>query len=43
MSWGTKILIVFILFVGGILFMVIKSSIQKTDLVTTDYYAKELK
>ena len=43
MNWGTKIFIVFAVFVSGILLMVFKSSIQKTDLVTTDYYAKELK
>ena len=43
MNWGTKILIVYVAFVVGIVFMVIKSSTQNTDLVTTDYYAKELK
>lgn len=43
MNWGTKIFIVFVVFVTGIVFMVFKSSIQKTDLVTSDYYAKELK
>ncbi len=43
MNWGYKILIVYIVFVLGILFMVFKSSVQKVDLVTTDYYAKELK
>ncbi len=43
MSWGYKILIVYIVFVFGILVMVFKSSNQKTDLVTTDYYEKELK
>ena len=43
MNWGTKILIVYVVFISGILFMVFKSSTQKTDLVTTDYYAKELK
>jgi len=43
MNWGTKILIVYVVFIAGILLMVFKSSIQKTDLVTTDYYAKELK
>ena len=43
MNWGTKILIVYIVFVLGIVFMVYKSSTQNTDLVTTDYYAKELK
>ncbi len=43
MNWGTKILIVYIVFILGILAMVYKSSTQNTDLVTTDYYAKELK
>ena len=43
MNWGYKILFVYVAFVAGILLMVFKSSTQKTDLVTTDYYAKELK
>ena len=43
MNWGTKILVVYAVFIGGILFMVFKSSSQKTDLVTTDYYTMELK
>ena len=43
MNWGYKILFVYLAFVGGIVWMVIKSSTQKMDLVTTDYYAKELK
>lgn len=43
MNWGSKILIVYVAFVAGIVFMVFKSSIQSNDLVTTDYYAKELK
>lgn len=43
MNWGTKILVVYIAFVLGIVFMVFKSSSQKTDLVTKDYYAQELK
>lgn len=43
MNWGYKILFVYLAFVLGIVFMVIKSSSQKMDLVTTDYYAKELK
>jgi hypothetical protein len=43
MNWGTKILIVYVAFVAGIVFMVVKSTTQNTDLVTTDYYAKELK
>jgi nitrogen fixation protein FixH len=43
MNWGYKILFVYGIFIAGILFMVFKSSTQKIDLVTTDYYAKELK
>lgn len=43
MSWGYKIIIVYAVFVAGIMFMVFKSSSQKLDLVTDDYYAKELK
>jgi len=43
MNWGKKILIIYIVFIAGILFMVYRSSTQNTDLVTTDYYAKELK
>lgn len=43
MNWGKKILFVYLAFVAGIVYMVYKSSIQNTDLVTQDYYAKELK
>ena len=43
MNWGYKILFVYLAFVAGILLMVFKSSVQKRDLVTPDYYAKELK
>jgi hypothetical protein len=42
MNWGYKILIAYIVFVLGIVFLVFKSSSQKVDLVTTDYYDKEL-
>jgi len=43
MNWGYRILIVYAVFVTGIMFLVFKSSSQKMDLVTSDYYAKELK
>jgi nitrogen fixation protein FixH len=43
MNWGYKILLVYIIFIVGMLYLVVKSSSQKMDLVTTDYYAKELK
>lgn len=42
MSWGYKIVIAYSMFVAGILFMVFRSSQQKFDLVTEDYYGKEL-
>lgn len=43
MNWGHKILVVYLAFVAGIAVLVIKSTNQKIDLVTSDYYAKELK
>lgn len=43
MNWGYKILAGYGVFVVGIMFMVFKSSGEKIDLVTEDYYAKELK
>lgn len=43
MNWGAKIVLVYVVFIAGILFMVFKSSSEKSELVTTDYYAKELK
>jgi hypothetical protein len=42
MNWGYKILVVYLVFVAGIAVLVIKSSDQKIDLVTEDYYGKEL-
>ena len=42
MNWGYKILIIYSAFVLGIVFMVYKATQQNIDLVTTDYYAKEL-
>lgn len=43
MNWGHKILIVYLLFVVGILYLVIRANNQKSDLVTKDYYGQELK
>lgn len=43
MNWGTKIAVIFGVFVAGIVFMVYKSSRQNTDLVMPDYYEQELK
>lgn len=42
-NWGTKIALVYLLFVAGILFLVMQSSRQKIDLVTPDYYEQEIK
>ena len=42
-NWGHKILIVYLLFVGGIVFLAIISLRQKFDLVQKDYYGAELK
>lgn len=42
MNWGYKIILIYSAFVLGIVFMVYKSTQQNIDLVTTDYYAKEL-
>jgi hypothetical protein len=43
LSWGYKIMFVYIAFVAGMGFLVIKASSQKFDLVTKDYYDQELK
>lgn len=43
MNWGKSIVLVYILFVAGILFLVYKSSQTKLNLVSTDYYQKEIK
>ncbi|MDZ4757959.1 MAG: FixH family protein [Bacteroidota bacterium] len=43
MNWGYKIIIVYAVFVAGILFLVFRSVNEKIDLVTDDYYAQELK
>ena len=42
-NWGYKILILYAAFVGGILFLVYKCSQQDVDLVSENYYEKELK
>jgi len=42
MNWGHKIIVVFVVFVVGMLFLAYKSSTQNIELVTEDYYAKEL-
>lgn len=43
MNWGIKIMMVFSIFVAGMLFMVFKSARQNMDLVVPDYYEQELK
>ena len=42
-SWGHKILFVYLAFVAGILFLVYKANQEKFDLVTPNYYDAELK
>lgn len=42
MSWGYKILIAYLAFVAGIVYLVFRSSNEKIDLVTKDYYAEEI-
>ena len=42
-SWGYKILFVYLSFVCFILFMVFRANREKFDLVTPDYYDAELK
>lgn len=43
MNWGYKILFVYLFFIAGILVLVYKSSLEKVDLVTKNYYQQELK
>jgi nitrogen fixation protein FixH len=42
MNWGYKIMLVYALFIAGIMVLVFKSSSQKEDLVTQNYYEQEL-
>lgn len=42
-SWGYKIMFVYIVFVAGIGFLAFKANNEKFDLVTKDYYDQELK
>ena len=42
-NWGYRILLVYGVFVLGIMILVFKSTQQKFDLVQKDYYAEELK
>jgi hypothetical protein len=43
MNWGLRIILLYTAFVGGMLFLVYKCTQQNIDLVSTDYYAQELK
>jgi hypothetical protein len=43
MNWGYKIALAYLVFVGGMLFLVFKANSQKFDLVVNDYYEQELK
>jgi hypothetical protein len=43
LNWGHSIIIVYAIFVGGILLLAYNSSQQKFDLVQSDYYGAELK
>lgn len=43
LSWGHKIMFVYVGFVAGMGVLVFKASSQKFDLVTKDYYEQELK
>ena len=42
-SWGTRIVILYLSFVAGIVFLVYKSMHQEVDLVSKDYYEREIK
>ena len=43
LSWGYKIMFVYLFFVAGIVFLVFKATNEKFDLVTKNYYDEELK
>jgi len=42
-NWGYGITGVYLVFVAGILYMVWRTTQEKVDLVTSDYYAQEIK
>lgn len=43
MSWGNKILIAILVFIGGMVYLVYRSVNTNYELVEKDYYAQELK
>lgn len=42
-NWGYKIAAFYLLFVVGIVYLVVRSSMQQIDLVTADYYGEEIR
>lgn len=42
-NWGYKITFVYLVFVTGIIYLVIRASGESYDMVTKDYYEEELK
>lgn len=42
MNWGNKLLIAFIVFIGGISFLVYRSTQTNFEMVENDYYKQEL-
>ena len=42
MNWGFKILTAYLIFVAGIMFLVIRASVEDFDMVEPDYYKAEL-
>ena len=43
LSWGYRILFIYLAFVSGIIFLVFKASGERYDMVTDNYYEQELK
>lgn len=43
MSWGMRIVIVYVAFVAMIVFMIARTMGEKVELVTSDYYQEELR
>jgi hypothetical protein len=43
LNWGYKIAAFYLLFVAGMAYLVISSSMQRVDLVTADYYGEEIR
>ena len=42
MNWGYRIMLVYLVFVAGILLLVYKSGQQRSDLIADNYYEQEL-